>query len=154
MKKKINVILIDNNNTLGNKGEIITVSRGFAFNYLIPRNLAQKVTKGTIKHNNMFVDIQNKRLEQNKREAKIIEQQIHKISHINLYKKTGDYKQIFGSISEKEILNQLYQITGIQLNKKNIHIPNINTLGSFNMNIDIMNQIQVEIIINILPENI
>lgn len=154
MKKRISVILIDNNNTLGNKGSIITVSRGFAFNYLIPRNLAQKVTKGIIKHNNMFVDIQNKRLEQNKKEAKIIEKQIHKMSHINLYKKTGDYKQIFGSISEKEILHQLYKITGIKLNKRSINIPNINTIGSFNINIDIMNQMQVDVIINILPENI
>nr|QCI05015.1 ribosomal protein L9 [Callithamnion tetricum] len=154
MKKKINIILTDNNKALGNKGEIITVSLGFALNYLIPRNLAQKVTKGTIKHNNMFVDIQNKQIEKNKKEAEIIKQQLTKINHINLYKKTGDYKQIFGSISEKEILNYLYQITGIQLNKKNIHLPNINTIGSFNISMDIMNQIQVNILLNILPENI
>lgn len=154
MKKKINIILKDNHPQLGKKGQIIKTSLGFAFNYLIPRKLAQKVTKGTIKHNNMFIKIQNEQTEKNQQIAESIKNKLNQINHINLYKKTGDYKQIFGSISEKEIIYQLYNITGIQLSKKNITLPNINTVGSFTINIDIMNQSQINILLNILPKNI
>lgn len=154
MKKKINVILTENHAQLGKKGSIVKISLGFAFNYLIPRNLAEKVTKGTIKHNNMFIKIQNEHTEKNKQKAANLKNQLNQINHINLYKKTGDYTQIFGSISEKEIIDKIYKITGIQLNKRNIILPNNNTIGSCNITIDIMSQDQVNILLNILPENI
>lgn len=154
MKKKINVILTTNNKNLGNTGKIIKVSSGFAFNYLIPNNLAKKITKGIIKHNNMLQNIQNKQVKEIKKNAEIIQNELNNIKQINIYKKTGDYKQIFGSITEKEIINKLYRITGIQINKKSIHIPTMNTIGLFSINIILITNINIDIPINILPENI
>nr|YP_009398555.1 ribosomal protein L9 [Lophocladia kuetzingii]ARW67741.1 ribosomal protein L9 [Lophocladia kuetzingii] len=61
MKKKINVIITKDKYQQAKKGSIVKVSSGYAFNYLIPNQIAELATKGRIKHTKMFEDIKQKK---------------------------------------------------------------------------------------------
>nr|YP_009944672.1 ribosomal protein L9 [Osmundea sinicola]QFR99966.1 ribosomal protein L9 [Osmundea sinicola] len=154
MKKKIQVIL--KNNALNQKqtGEIINVSPGYAFNYLIPNGMAEIATKNHMKHYTMFSKIQKKKQEA----ASIINQRaqnkIDKISKITIYKKIGSNKLIFGSIKEKDIINWINQYANLNIDKKQIKIANINKISMHNISIELQNNIITTVKLCILPYSI
>nr|QOS04535.1 50S ribosomal protein L9 [Sarcopeltis skottsbergii] len=152
MKKSIEIILTNSNNQLGKRGDIIKVASGYAFNYLIPKHLAELVTKGKLKHHHMIQRIEDKQLKEKAIQARKIQTQLQKISKISISKKFGERQQIFGSINEKEILNTIFNYTGQKFEKKQIKLQEIKNLGIYHINIQILNNISVEIKLQILPK--
>nr|YP_009397929.1 ribosomal protein L9 [Sonderella linearis]ARW67115.1 ribosomal protein L9 [Sonderella linearis] len=154
MTKKIKIILIKDSVNIGQKGNIVNVSYGYAFNYLIPNNIASIATKKRIKHLNMFKDIEKEQKKENEIIINRIEETITNIQKISIYRKTGKNKMIFGNIKEKDVIHYFLNNIGIQLNKKQINLPNINQSGSFNLKIQMIQNIEIKIALNILPTNI
>nr|QCI07406.1 ribosomal protein L9 [Leiomenia cribrosa] len=154
MKRKTKVIIKQNINKLGKKGDIINVARGYAFNYLIPNHFAELATVGKLKHLKMFEKIKNIKLEAEKIEAKNMQKNLEKISKISIKKKVGDNQQIFGSVNEKEIIKQINNYTGYELEKKQINIPNIKSIGIYTIKIDLFNNIFTNLKLQVLPEEI
>jgi len=151
MKKKTTLILQKNYLNLGKKGEIIKVNPGYAFNYLIPNSIAKHVTKGTLKHYQMFSELDSKQKEQETNKAKQIYVYLQRINKIKLYKKSGDKLHIFGSITDKDIINQLDKIIGIKLTKKQLNIPQINQIGLFNIQINLIKDLSYNMKFHIIP---
>nr|UAD87294.1 ribosomal protein L9 [Gracilaria pacifica] len=151
MKKKITVILKKNLVNLGPVGTIVNVSSGYAFNYLIPYDFAYLATDGRLKHYKMLLNIKQKKLDEIKGKLQIITQKINKITKISIKKKVGNTDQIFGSVSDKEIISNLLYFTGERLEKKNFYIPNIKKIGIYNLDIILTKDIKVSIKLQILP---
>nr|YP_009510531.1 ribosomal protein L9 [Gracilaria caudata]AXI96204.1 ribosomal protein L9 [Gracilaria caudata] len=151
MKKKITVILKKNLVNLGSVSSIVKVSSGYAFNYLIPYGFAQLATVGRVKHHKMFINIKQKKLEEIQGKLQIITQKLNKVTKISVKKKFGNNNQIFGSVSDKEIILNLFHITGEQLDKKNLYFPNIKKVGIYDLDIILASDIKVGIKLQILP---
>nr|YP_009398772.1 ribosomal protein L9 [Kuetzingia canaliculata]ARW67958.1 ribosomal protein L9 [Kuetzingia canaliculata] len=154
MKKKINVILLKDHSNKGKKGNAITVSRGYALNYLIPNNIGEIATKGKMKHTEMFQNIANQ-----KKENKIIAAQLlkDKISHINkitIYKKQGENNAIFGTITEKDIITWLAKYKQIYINRKEIKLPTIKKIGIYKLEFVITNEVSISLNLYVIPSNI
>lgn len=154
MNKKIQIILKKDYYNIGKKGKIINISRGYAFNYLIPNDIAEIATKNKVKHLTMFNNIKHANIEANEIAAKNLQNSLEKIQKITIRKKVGENYNIFGNINEKDIVNNIWQYTGIIIDRKQINILNIKKIGVFNIEIQILNQISSRIILNIIPENI
>ena len=131
MKKKVQVIIKVDKFQEQKKGTIINVSRGYAFNYLIPKGIAETITSNKIKHFEMFLTLEKQKQEANSIAIENIKNKIAKVSKITLYRKKGEHKLIFGSIKEKDIINWLEKHTNIKLEKKQINLDNINTIGIY-----------------------
>nr|YP_010196867.1 ribosomal protein L9 [Gracilaria cliftonii]UAD84671.1 ribosomal protein L9 [Gracilaria cliftonii] len=151
MKKKITVILKKNLVNLGSVGSIVKVSSGYAFNYLIPYNFAQLATVGRVRHYNMFLSIKQKKLNEIQSKLQIISQKLNKITKISVKKKIGNNNQIFGSVSDKEIILNLFDITGEKLDKKHLYFPDIKKIGIYNLDITLASDIKLNIKLQILP---
>nr|YP_009510940.1 ribosomal protein L9 [Gracilaria gracilis]AXI96613.1 ribosomal protein L9 [Gracilaria gracilis] len=151
MRKKITVILKKNLANLGQVGTIVNVSSGYAFNYLIPYDFAHLATNGRLKHHKMLLNIKQKKLDNIKDKLQIITQKLNKIAKISIKKKVGNTNQIFGSVSDKEIISNLLYFTGEKLEKKNFYIPNIKKIGIYNLDIMLTKDIKVSIKLQILP---
>jgi large subunit ribosomal protein L9 len=108
------VILTENIEKVGVKGDVINVKRGFARNYLVPRNFAIYATPQNIKNlsgiKQRFVEEENKRFEQ-------LKQLAEKISAVKLtyVRKVDEQENMYGSVSEMDIIHELKE--------KNIDIP-------------------------------
>nr|QCI06571.1 ribosomal protein L9 [Erythroglossum lusitanicum] len=154
MRKKIQIILKKNYLNIGKKGKIAKISQGYAINYLIPNDIAEIATKNKIKHINMFENIKIHKIKANEFEAKNLQKYLNTIKKFSTKRKIGENNNIFGSINEKDISNIILNYTGINIDKKQIIIPNIKKIGVFNININILNKISSIIILNVIPENI
>nr|YP_010902956.1 ribosomal protein L9 [Hypnea flava]WCH55010.1 ribosomal protein L9 [Hypnea flava] len=151
MNKKIKVILKDQKDK-NQQDKIVSVTRGYAFNYLIPQNIAEIATPGKLKHLNMLKQKQNQKIQINQDKAKVTLKHFNTIHKINIKKKHGSKMQIFGQINEKEVLKKIFEHTGYKLNKKQIDIPNIKTVGKYQVKIQLLDSVETNLSLNIIPE--
>nr|WCH55409.1 ribosomal protein L9 [Hypnea brasiliensis] len=151
MNKKITMILKDEKDKVQQE-KIINVTRGYAFNYLIPQNIAEIATPGKLKHLNMLKQKEKQKIKINKEKANITLEHINMINKITIKKKYGSKMQIFGQINEREILKKIFEHTGYNLNKKQINIPNIKTIGNYQIIIKILDHAETNLLLHIIPE--
>lgn len=152
MSKKTTIILKKNKINIGTKGNILTVSRGYAFNYLIPNYIAELATKGKIKHFKMFENFKKLEEEKIKQQANTILSTLKIINKINIKKQIGENKQIFGKIHEKDILKQISIYINHLLDKKNLDIPNIKHIGTYSASVHIFDFSTTDLQLNIIPK--
>lgn len=122
------VILLENVKGKGKKDDVIEVSAGYGNNYLIKNKLAVLYTSGSKKVLDKELDIRKK--EENILIAKCMEIK-NKLENKELkFKvKTGAMDKVFGSISSKQVVEELKKL-GFDIDKKCIKInQNIDTLG-------------------------
>jgi len=136
------VILTENIEKVGNKGDVVKVKHGYARNYLVPRKFAIYATPQNLaKLDNLkkqFADEESRRLEQFRNIG-------NQISRINLtfVRKTDEHDNMYGSVSETDILHELQQ-NGIDISKSNIQMDkHIKQLGSFEVNIRLHREVIV-----------
>ena len=128
------VILTTNIKKLGKIGDLVEVKNGYARNFLFPNNMALRDSKKNLEYyNNIKEEIKNKE-EKKLEEAKSI---IEKIKNINVeFSKEADEKdQLYGSISKKEILDELKE-NQIFIHSDDIEMKNpIRTIGEHEISV-------------------
>ena len=151
MKKYIEIIRKQTGNNQNRQYKIEKVARGYAFNYLIPNQLAEFTTKGKLKHINMLNSLSDKKKIQLNKQSQRVNNEIKNIRIIHIRKKCGNNHQFFGSISEQDIQNKISKLIGGKIQKKQIIIKPIKQLGTFTCNIIINEEIKTNIKLKILP---
>ena len=154
MTKNITVIIKKTHPKIGKKGNLTKLSAGYIFNYLIPNNIVEIPSKGKMKHLQMFNTIANTKKYNAIIKANSTKDIIESIYKINIIKKTGNKSYIFGSVSEKEVLNKILHQTNQKIDKKDIVIPEIKQIGIFNLTIKSINNETYTLILQIIPNNI
>nr|ARW63810.1 ribosomal protein L9 [Chondria sp. (in: red algae)] len=154
MGKKVKVIIKTSKFREEKKGTILNVSPGYAFNYLIPQNLAEIATTKKIKHFGMFSEREEQKQKANFIANEKIKNTVGQIRKISIYKKKGDNHLIFGSIKEKEISDWIAKYTNVKLVNKQIKLTNINQTGMSLVTIQVKPSIEIRIKLYSLPSNI
>ncbi|QEK38702.1 50S ribosomal protein L9 [Candidatus Cytomitobacter primus] len=125
----ISVVLKERLRGRGLPGDVVSVKRGYALNFLIPEGRAVMATKPNLEmleqKRNDWLSIDEKR----KAEGKAIKDQIDKIT-IDIEHNTVDGFRLYGSISSKEIIMQLAD-KGFAIKKEDIVMKPIKEIGSF-----------------------
>jgi large subunit ribosomal protein L9 len=138
------VILLKNVKSLGKKGEVVKTSDGYARNYLIPRGFAEEA-------NDVNLHIWNNRKEA-ERKQKISEiEKAQKLAEnlrgkeIKLDVKSGENGRLFGSITGKDISDELKRKFNVNVDKKKILVNNIRQLGVYYVEIKLYPEISTQI---------
>lgn len=122
------VILRENIENLGQTGDVVKVSDGYARNYLIPRKLvafADEQNVAAIEHQKR--SLEKKRLAQ-KSAAEELSAKLANVS-CTIARKVGEHDKLFGSVGNADIAEQLKK-SGYDVPKRSIHIENpIKALG-------------------------
>ena len=129
------VILLQDIKGVGKKDEIINASDGYARNFLLPKKLAVEANNENISKLKAKNDSKAYKKSLEKEEA---QKTVDKLKGILLKipVKTGENGKVFGSITSKEIADNLKQQYKIEIDKKKIDLKEpIKVLGSFSVNI-------------------
>jgi len=151
MKKSIEIIIKKKDFYKNPTQRIQKVSPGYAFNYLIPNQIAEIATKGKIRHLHLVENILAKKDNQIHKNNLKVKMNLDKINFLSIRKKCSQNKQIFGSISEQEIISKIFHITGQNIDKKQIKIDSIKQIGKYICEIKIDEDININIEIHVLP---
>lgn len=145
------IILLENVEKVGRKGDIIEVAPGFARNYLIPRKLAMEVTPSNLK----MVEMQQKALKKKLEKERLTYQElIKKLNELTLtfVRKSSEKDIIFGSVSAADIHEELTKL-GFEIDKKKILLDEpIKRLGTFTVPIKVYHEDRAEIKVVVVKE--
>lgn len=121
----------------GKKGEVKNVSDGYARNYLLKNNLAVEATSGNVKALQAQKN-KEKQEEQNEvEEAKQLKEKLENLT-LELTAKSGEGGRLFGSITSKQIAEELKKRHQIKIDKRKIELDQpIRTLGVTKVSIKI-----------------
>lgn len=124
------VILKQDVEKRGRKGDIVNVAPGFGRNYLIPRGLAIAVTPTNIKMIEIERQALKKKLEVERQSYKSLAQKLDQVT-LTFHRKAGEKDVIFGSVSAADVKEAL-DAQGFEIDKKKIHLDEpIKRLGNF-----------------------
>ena len=146
------IILLENVRKVGSIGEIIDVKRGFARNYLISKKKALFASNQNIKDVEKIKQDLNKKDEDRKKEAKIINEKI-KNKQYEIKKLSTENKELYGSVKPTEISKILEDIEQVKINPSLIQpSKEIKSLGDFNVLINLHPEVQTQIVIKVVAQ--
>jgi large subunit ribosomal protein L9 len=113
----------------GKKGEVKNVADGYAHNFLIKQGLAIEASNANISTLEGQQKKEDKRAAEELAEAKKLGEQLEKIT-VELSAKAGEGGRLFGSITTKQIAEELQKKHGIKIDKRKMELSDaIRTLG-------------------------
>lgn len=113
----------------GKKGEIKNVADGYAHNFLIKQGLAVEANQSAMSSLNAQQKKEEKVAQQELEDAKALKEKLEKVT-VELSAKSGEDGRLFGSITSKQIADELQKANGIKLDKRKIELQDaIRTLG-------------------------
>jgi large subunit ribosomal protein L9 len=146
-----NVLLREDIDDLGARGEIVRVKAGYARNYLLPRKLAVQATASNVKQ------IEQERGALLKKEAKekgTAEEQAAKMKslRLNFTRKVGDHGILYGSVTSMDIAEAL-KAQGYEIDRRRISLRDaIKEIGEFAVPVRLHREVTVEIPVEVTAE--
>ena len=129
------VILLQDVKAQGKKGEMITVSDGYARNFLLPRKLAVEATPDAVNAKNNADAAAARRIQEEKKAAQALKAQLEK-TPVKITAKAGSGGRLFGSVTTKEICAQLKKEHGIYIQKQKLVLKeSIKNFGRYNIKV-------------------
>ncbi len=126
------VILKQDIENLGRKGDIVNVAPGYGRNYLIPRKLALQVTQSNMKMIEIERQALKKKLEKERESYQDLIRRLNEVT-LTFSRKTGEKDMIFGSVSAADIKDSLDRL-GFEIEKKKIILDEpIKRLGHYSI---------------------
>ena len=114
----------------GKKGELVTVSDGYARNFLFPRGLAAEADAQAMNELKNKEEAARFHEEQEKKAAKETAQAVDgKV--LKLTAKAGQGGRLFGSVTAKEVAEELAAQFGVKLDKRKIQMADIKAFGTY-----------------------
>jgi large subunit ribosomal protein L9 len=145
------VLLREDVDDLGARGEIVRVRAGYARNYLLPRNLAVQATAGNVK------GIEAERAALLKKEAKersTAEAQSQQMGSLVLEfkRKAGEHGALYGSVTSMDLAEALKD-KGYEIDRHRIHLREpLKRLGEFSVPVRLHREVTIDLQVKVQPE--
>jgi large subunit ribosomal protein L9 len=145
------VLLREDIDNLGARGEIVRVKAGYARNYLLPRQLAVEATTSNVKQ------IEGERAALLKREAKersSAEGQAEQLRNLTLKfeRKVGEAGVLYGSVTSMDIAQELKQ-QGYEIDRRKIALREpIKRFGNYNVPVRLHREVTIDLPVSVLGE--
>jgi len=145
------VLLCEDVDDLGARGEIVRVRAGYARNYLLPRNLAVEATTGNVK------GIEAERAALLKKEANeraTAEAQSQRMSSLDLEfkRKAGEQGALYGSVTSMDVAEALKE-RGYEIDRHRIHLREpLKRLGEYTVPVRLHREVTIDLKVRVAPE--
>jgi large subunit ribosomal protein L9 len=145
------VILLDDIDKLGLRGEVVNVARGYARNFLLPRRLAEPATRAKVAE-------LRKRDERRARHEARTADQAHQIAEVlaktvlRFEVKAGPTGSLFGSVTPTNIADELWRTRKIRVDRRKIGIDTIKRIGRYEVPIELFQDVHGMVNTHVVPE--
>lgn len=145
------ILLREDIETLGGRGEIVKVKAGYARNYLLPRGLATLATKGNIKQIELERAALLKKAAVEKETAELQAGQMGDIS-LSFTRKAGEHGHLFGSVTSMDIADAL-KAKGYEIDRRKISLKEaIKDTGDFTVPVKLHREVTIQVPVSVRAE--
>jgi large subunit ribosomal protein L9 len=147
----VEVILLSDVEHVGLRGDVVSVARGYARNFLLPRRLAEEATAARV------AEMQKRESQRARHEAKTGEeaQEIaEKLSKtvLRFEVKAGPTGSLFGSVTPTNIADELWSTQKVRVDRRKIETDPIKRIGRYEIPIALFEDVRVEVQTQVVPE--
>jgi large subunit ribosomal protein L9 len=145
------VILLSDVDHVGLRGDVVSVARGYARNYLLPRRLAEEATPARV------AELQKRNTLRARHEAKTAEQ-ANEIAEtlsgtvLRFEVKAGPTGSLFGSVTPTDIADEIWSTKKIRIDRRKIESDPIKRIGRYEIPIGLFEDVRVEVKTEVIPE--
>lgn len=130
-------ILLQDVESLGERGHVVDVAPGYLRNYLVPRKLAQPATAGALEEAKRRMEAAEKaealRAERESEAAGLLGKTV-----LTIHQRAGEDGKLFGSVGPKEIVDALREARDLRIDKKQVQLEQpLRELGTFMVEIQL-----------------
>ena len=145
------VILLSDVEHVGLRGDVVSVARGYARNYLLPRHLAQEATPARV------AELQKRDTLRARHEAKTTDEAREiadalSAAVLRFEVKAGPTGSLFGSVTPTDIADELWNSKKIRVDRRKIESDPIKRIGRYEIPIGLFEDVRVEVKTEVLPE--
>jgi large subunit ribosomal protein L9 len=147
----VEVILLSDVEHVGLRGDVVSVARGYARNYLLPRQLAEAATPARV------AELQKRDTLRARHEAKTADQ-AHEIAEtlsktvLRFEVKAGPTGSLFGSVTPTDIADELWSSKKIRVDRRKIETDPLKRIGRYEIPIGLFEDVRVEVKTEVIPE--
>ncbi len=142
------VLLLADVKGQGKKDQIINVSDGYARNFLFPRKLAIEADAKAIADAKNKEDAKNFKIQEEKKAAKAIAEKIEAL--LLVIKAPGGDGRLYGSITSKDVADQLSKQYGIEVDKRKITLKEmIKSYGDYTADVKLYTEVSAKLNIKV-----
>ena len=152
MAKRIQLVLTQDVRKLGKNGDLVEVAPGYARNYLIPQKIAANVTPGILKQAEKRREVERLRLLALKEVALTQQAAIAKVGKFSISKQVGENESIFGTVTTAEIAEVIKSVTGQDVDKRDITIPDVSKIGTYKAELKLHPEVVVTVEIEVVSK--
>ena len=145
------VILLSDVEHVGLRGDVVSVARGYARNFLLPRRLAEEATPARV------AELQKRDTLRARHEAKTTEQ-ANEIAEalskavLRFEVKAGPTGSLFGSVTPTDIADEIWSSQKIRIDRRKIETDPIKRIGRYEVPIGLFEDVRVEVKTEVIPE--
>jgi large subunit ribosomal protein L9 len=148
----MDVILSQDVDNVGLRGEVVSVARGYARNFLFPRRLAEIATPAKV------AELEKREAQRARHEARSVEQgreiaELLSKTVLRFDVKAGPTGALFGSVTPTDIADELWRTRKVRVDRRKIelHEP-IKRVGRYEVPIEVFTDVRVEVKTLVAPE--
>jgi large subunit ribosomal protein L9 len=147
----MDVILLKDVEKVGLRGDVVSVARGYARNFLFPRSLAEEATAARV------AELQKRESQRARHEAKTADE-ANEIAaklgkaELRFEVKAGPTGSLFGSVTPTDIVDKIWETQKIRVDRRKIGVDNIKRIGRYTVPIDLFQDVTVEVPALVVPE--
>jgi large subunit ribosomal protein L9 len=145
------VILLSDVDHVGLRGDVVSVARGYARNYLLPRRLAEEATPARV------AELQKRNAVRARHEAKTTDE-AREIAEalsgavLRFEVKAGPTGSLFGSVTPTNIADEIWNTKKIRIDRRKIESNPIKRIGRYEVPIGLFEDVRVEVKTEVIPE--
>ena len=138
---------------LGRKGDIVDVAKGYARNYLLPKNLAIVATDSNI---SIAEKIQEKRIAEITESEELAESIKVALAdaHLVIPQKSTDEGTLYAAVANNEIVEVIEKFSGFKIEESQIELNDqVKEIGLHNIKIKISEDVDFDVVLEVIPES-
>ena len=147
----MNVILLKDVEKLGLRGDVVNVARGYARNFLLPRQLAEVASPGRV------AEVKRIEPDRARHEARSAEQAADIAATLGktvlrFDVKAGPTGSLFGSVTPTDITDEIWRTRKIRVDRRKLGVDTIKRIGRYTVAIDVFEGVTAELKLLVVPE--
>jgi large subunit ribosomal protein L9 len=145
------VILLQDVEKLGLRGDVVDVARGYARNYLLPRRMAETATPARV------TELRRVEAQRATQEARTAEQaneiaEVLSKTVLRFEVKAGSTGSLFGSVTSSDVADEIWRTRKVRVDRRKVVLDPIKRIGRYAVPVEVFQDVQVDVKTLVVPE--
>jgi large subunit ribosomal protein L9 len=145
------VILLRDVEKVGLRGDVVSVARGYARNFLFPRSLAEEATPARVAELRKRDSLRARHEAKTADEAEALAKKLGSLE-LRFDVKAGPAGSLFGSVTPTDIADKLWEEQKIRVDRRKIGVETIKRIGRYEVPISLFQDVTVDVRTLVVPE--